>query len=420
MTKNSFIFNKIKLLITNIYYCFTSIFYFRDKSIVLVGSWFGERFADNSRFIFQYLSKNKDIHGLKHVVWVTRNIKINEELNNLGYESYIIGSKESNYFHKKAYYHIVCNAGSDGEKVKGDVDGKYSFGAKRINLWHATMWIKGITYSSKEYIKKYNRFKNNNPKLLVKIDWLVRHSKIYRKVFKLLGGWDYCKYFVYSINSLPLYKNSFELPDDCYVLSTSPRYLGFDKYLNKELEIISKIKSYNKCILYAPTFRNNDSLFDFNSFYSIVKDYIKDKNIVLLQKQHSASNSGFKTEVDNNVINLENDFDLNVLINQLNLVVTDYSSIAIDALVYNVPVINYVPDYMNYMEEDRGFVIDTKDFFVNEPFINNNNNSLIKYIDTVLYNPDFNTKTDSYISLKNKYCIINKDYYGVWQDIVKG
>ena len=45
-----------------------NLFIRRDKKVLLFGSWMGNRFADNSRFLFQHLAAHRDAYGLKHIV----------------------------------------------------------------------------------------------------------------------------------------------------------------------------------------------------------------------------------------------------------------------------------------------------------------------------------------------------------------
>ncbi len=52
----------------------------------------GEKFADNSRFLFQYLHQEKQELLLKRVIWVTRNKNLKDELSEMGYEVYLCGS----------------------------------------------------------------------------------------------------------------------------------------------------------------------------------------------------------------------------------------------------------------------------------------------------------------------------------------
>ena len=153
----------IKTVFSNIWFGMLGLILHRDSHIVLFGSWMGLRFADNSRFLFQYLSKNKEALHLKRVIWVTRDSNINTMLNKMNYESYLCGTKASKYWHLKSDIHVVCNSmnrfGHDA-----DIDIQYSFGAKRVQLWHG-VGMKAVgasanSHMSSSFMKKLktNRF----------------------------------------------------------------------------------------------------------------------------------------------------------------------------------------------------------------------------------------------------------------------
>ena len=109
----------------NVYTGIHTVLWPRDKNIWLFGSWMGEKFADNSRFLFQYLHENKSKFGIRKVVWVTNNSDVLEEIRSLGYEAYLMDTQESKYFHLKAGVHVICNSRDT------DICTKYSFGAKK-------------------------------------------------------------------------------------------------------------------------------------------------------------------------------------------------------------------------------------------------------------------------------------------------
>ena len=100
---------KFNYLLQNIATAIYTIFNRRDKKTIIVGAWMGSKFADNSRYLYQYLYKNKKELGLNNVIWVTRNRDVNVMLNNSGYKSCLIGTKESKYWHLKAGCHVLCN-----------------------------------------------------------------------------------------------------------------------------------------------------------------------------------------------------------------------------------------------------------------------------------------------------------------------
>lgn len=122
--------NRIKTIANNLYVGLESGVIHRDPHIVLFGAWMGAKFADNSRFLYQYLEKNKSKLGLKRVIWVTRSSEVESMLKNMGYECYLCGTKESKYWHLKSGVHIVCNA-TNRQGHEADIDIQYSWGAKK-------------------------------------------------------------------------------------------------------------------------------------------------------------------------------------------------------------------------------------------------------------------------------------------------
>ena len=63
---------RIKTVLLNVLVSFIGIFVKRDPNTVIIGAWNGLKFADNSRYIYQYLFFNKTGLGLNNVIWATR------------------------------------------------------------------------------------------------------------------------------------------------------------------------------------------------------------------------------------------------------------------------------------------------------------------------------------------------------------
>ena len=83
-----------KNAVFNVYTIIAQIFVKKDNKTLLIGSWMGRRFADNSRYLFQYLSSNRTQLELEHVVWVTRDAELYDSLIRLGYEVCMSGTKK--------------------------------------------------------------------------------------------------------------------------------------------------------------------------------------------------------------------------------------------------------------------------------------------------------------------------------------
>ncbi len=388
---------KLIFLLKNVKDWFNSIFYHRDPSIVLFGAWFGERFADNSRNLYQYLFTNKEQYGLSHVVWVTRSADIMKEMLNMGYEVYMMESEESIFYHKKALYHIICNSFSSGEQYSGDINSELSFGAKKINLWHGVMPLKGVMYTSTSYKKK----RLNHPIKFGIKEFIMKHSSIYRTLFDSPGGWGNCYYLSSTDKGTKTLMNFFLLPKNHMIETNQPRVAIRPKLTICEESIIDSFKKYQKVVLYMPTFRDEHSTFRMSNVSASLSSYLIDENVLWIQKAHSADNNKIDTTMNNNILNLPSYFDANVLIPFIDALVTDYSSIAADAMYYYKPVVYYVPDYSEYINSERGFLEKPEDIMIGD--ICKDKESLIQSIRR--------TNNPAYIN-KQMYSMIIDKYWG--------
>ncbi|MEW4209508.1 CDP-glycerol glycerophosphotransferase family protein [Priestia megaterium] len=132
--------------------------------------------------------------------------------------------------------------------------------------------------------------------------------------------------------------------------------------LEKELKLN---KSKKKIILFSPTHRDdpvkneiylNSILEEFHK----IDDQLDKKDIVILFRPHYYSKSiKIKTEVFKNIkyVGFDEYKDVRPLMIFSDCLMTDYSSIFVDYLLIDKPIIFYVPDLKEYSEY-RGLVID--------------------------------------------------------------
>ena len=310
-----------------------SFFRVRDDKIVVFGAWLGNKFSCNSRYLYQYLSENKEKLGLKNVVWVTRNEKVYETLNNMGYEVYMFGSKESIYYHKNAGYHIICNS---DDFLTGDIEIIYSYGAKCINLWH------GLPFKS--FGKMSNEYKAKRLKKRFSLDFMHFNK-----------GWTSCYYLSTTKYVTEQFNKCLEIGYDKFIESGYPRNCKEVRLTNYEKKIIEDIKKYNYIFLYLPTFRTGDNVFNFISFSKNLSDILLENNILWIQKAHYHDEQNIlKENMSDNVLSLNSDFDINVLMPYIDFLVTDYSSVMFDAMYYRKPILYLIPDIDEYRKGDRG------------------------------------------------------------------
>ena len=268
----------------------------------------------------------------------------------MGYEAYMMDSKESVYFHKKAGIHIICNSQYDTKTTYGDIMGQYSYGAKCVDLWHG-LGLKGVGYASNEWKKRK-----------------IKKTIIKRIKETFNGGWENRWVLSTTSNATDIFEKYFKLPRDKYIESAYPRNCAVPRLTRDEMRVLESFKEYDAVVLYLPTFRNSNQ-FNFNDYTKVLTDVLKKENILWIQKSHSVDNFNHtQNSKEENILNLDPKFDINVLLPHITVLVTDYSSVMFDAMYHNKPVLYLVPDYEEYKNGDRGFAINPDDVMCGPKF----------------------------------------------------
>lgn len=396
--------NKIKPFLKNIRVAFYTRIHKRNKKVVLIGAWMGEKFADNSRYLYQYLFENRKELNLERIIWVTRSHKVNDLLNSIGYESYLIGTPESKYWHLKAGIHILCNMAFPQSTANPDIDTRYSWGAVKFQLWHG-VGMKSVGAASNQAHSLgtgVSRF--HNSKLA---SWCTP------------GGWNE-EYFLSTSkrNAEVNYAYSLCLKDHLFI-SSYPRNCKCLRLLPEERAVIEKIKKYKKVIGYFPTFRS-----DYNSYIHPLSDsrflkYLKDKEVLWVEKPHSADRYSQNIPSDSNMLLLDKNFDMNVLFDLFDVVISDYSSVVFDCVYKDIPVIMYCPDLDLFKNGDVGFLFDIESYC--EGIIAKTMDDCVALLDQCFMNTFFSSSVvHTYSKIRRDYFDDRKsDYYQIWKDMIK-
>lgn len=405
------ILNKLKILYYNLYTIIYTFFRKRDPNIIVIGSWMGKKFSDNSRYLYQYLFENIETLNIKKVIWITTNDELNKQLNNMGYESYLYNSKESKYWHLKAGIHVVCNYTYETEKLKADIDTKYSWGAKKVQLWHG-IGMKSVGNVANSNIKKQKNFLH------------MIYSKSFLAKLCFPGGWNKCYYLCTSELDVDIHKKVFSCDDRQVFISDYPRNCQCIKYTNNELKVIDIIKKFKFVIIYLPTFRTNYDKYIHPLNNKKIIDYIKDNNILWIEKPHTASNFDYhnlvnKYDNSNNILLLDSDFDINVLYQYVNIVLSDYSSAVLDGIYKGISTIMYVPDLKEFKNGDIGLLYDVEEYF--KDIIAFDLEETLNIIKLAYKNEFFTNKvTNMYDEISSKFFKNKKSEYNrIWSDIKK-
>jgi CDP-glycerol glycerophosphotransferase (TagB/SpsB family) len=300
----------------------------KDANMFLIGTAHGKSFSDNSLYFFQYLEKLKN-PALKYFV-ITKDKVLFQSLKK-SYGSKIIYAYSFKaikvYCRSKT---VLCTHGY------GDI---YPFRSSNssqvvINMWHGTP-IKNIGYLTKDM------FNNNGVKLVVD------------------NNFDY--FLVSSSVEIPALSKAFGVNPEVIKPIGIPRndILANHKQVEK-VDSNEKVK-----VLYLPTFRDFEALeyFPFNDYNSVeFNEFLNSKNIEIIIKPHMNNMAGSVLEektkdIDNIIIKGDKNVDLQNLLIESDILITDYSSVFFDFLLLDRPLIFFPYDLKEY-EASRGFIYD--------------------------------------------------------------
>jgi CDP-glycerol glycerophosphotransferase len=135
-------------------------------------------------------------------------------------------------------------------------------------------------------------------------------------------------------------------------------------------KIIPENIVYDKIVLYAPTYRRHEQIkfFPFDDFLIEKLNAFLEKNKAVLFIRGHVNDSLSKKITSERVRNLNQEqcADVQDVLNEVSLLVTDYSSIYIDYLLLDRPVI-FVPYDLDCYTSECGFVVDDYNFWTPGP-----------------------------------------------------
>ncbi|KLP56118.1 hypothetical protein ABR39_07855 [Enterobacter genomosp. O] len=191
-----------------------------------------------------------------------------------------------------------------------------------------------------------------------------------------------------------------------------------------------KSSKNKKIVMFAPTFRMNNEdkrysdgkgIID-NNFLRVndfcmedIDNFLEQNNTHLILKLHPYEEEYFRgvATLSSNITIISSEeltqknIDLNQLLSVVDVLITDYSSIYLDFLILNKPLIFLVPDVEAYSSSRGGFTLEPFDFWTPGDKVNSQN-SLLRAIDKIITGVDEHTERRKQINLIiNKYTDAN-------------
>jgi CDP-glycerol glycerophosphotransferase len=344
-----------------------------DKKLILFESSIGKQYGDSPKNIYEELLKQDN--GYKYV-WVNNgNIRFNDP-NTKKIERLSI-----------AYYFYLAKAG---------------------------YWVNNQnfpTYITKRPQTTYIQTWHGTPlkKMLFDIETIQGRTDDYlERVYKATQNWDYL--ISPSEYATKAFRSAFRYTGE--VLETG--YPRNDIFYQNDIEDMAiKVKKQlnlpkgKKVILYAPTFRDNQTeksnkfVFDVNMDLERLKETLGNEYILLLRMHVVISNElTIPEELEDFVFNVSDYPDIQDLYLISDILMTDYSSVMFDFANTRRPILYYTYDLEDYRDNIRGFYIDFEEEAPG-PFLKDTEDIIeaIKHIDQLVIKYQ-----DKYDSFHHKYC----------------
>lgn len=320
------------------------VFIPRNKRKWIFGAWFGQKYSDNSRSMYEYVLQN---HPEINALWVTKNKDI---YNRLKSENKPVAMDMS----LKGIFHALTSKVAFVTVVPKEVNGLWLHGAKIVWLWHG-MPMKYIEADERRFVEGPSF---DNPGFIKKIKKAL-HPFSKRKVDSVLITGDFFS---------PFFQSSFQVGPEKIWNDGYPRN---DELFSKEQDDI--VVHYRnqfpnaKFIIFMPTHRLHGlsgkpfSPFEGNEFDSVkFFELLEEKDYVFFYKGHFYD-SGVSIQLNHPRFVDVTHSNIDVLyrfVKDMDILITDYSSIYFDYLLLKRPIVLTPFDYQEYIKSERPLYFD--------------------------------------------------------------
>jgi|GEM_PF-3218364 len=319
----------------------------RDSSIWVFGGSLGRKYGDNAMYFFRYCQRETT----RKCIWLTRSDEVLAKLRGAGFRAYRANSLGGLYYGLRARWHIFDVCVDDTHRITAQ-------GALLLNLWH------GIP------LKDIRRIKGNTVGNLGSgplARFILRHRHPVERT-----------YLVHPNRfQIPELLDTFFLRAENVILANLPRNVVFEAgfrareyWLEETMGEIDRLKErlspFRKVIGYFPTWRDQgqDLFLGMRTPEELrqLDDFLRAHGIVLITKWHGCSfaqyqHAGASQTAESidailgqcaSIVSLPFHTDLNSVLPQVDLLITDYSSVLFDFLLSNRPQLFYPYDLEDY------------------------------------------------------------------------
>ena len=306
--------------------------YGRDPALWVFGARGGTAFADNAKYLYLHAADRRaDVRP----VWLSRDDAVVDRLRDAGYEAHHVHSPRGLYYNLRAG--VVCLT-----EDPRDVNVACSGGATIVQLWHGIP-LKRVGWDAEL------------PRLPLAIRLCLGHLQ--RRVSMLV---------LTAAELSGPFASGLRIDRDRHAVAGYPRTealsapipgeaVGLDDGVAARLD---RAAESGPLLFYLPTYRDaGGEGFDRHLDLEALERFLEDRDAHLAVKPHPKESVDLGSATGSRVIEVPSGNDVYPLLRRADVLVTDYSSVAFDALLADQPVVFYPYDRVRY-RETRGFYFD--------------------------------------------------------------
>ena len=330
-------------------------------------------YSGHAKRLFEYMNSGKNDN--MNLVWIVSNKDNYKSLKEKGIKSYILGSDAYFKYMKKSDIVFSTHANITGEKRKGSL---------YVELWHG-IGLKPVGFLAKKISDSDYSWYDSISR---KIDYMIVPTEFWKVIFSSI-------FHINPTQVLPLGYPKFD-------------YIKNSKGESNLSKLGIKKSKYKKVLFYLPTFKkgcsredskiNGDNILNLEPYEEKkLYNYLEKNNYLLCIKYHPSEENIINTKNHKNIFYIteqllnENDLTISEIMNVADIMITDFSSVALEYGFLKKTVI--FTDYKSeeYMK-NRGVFFDSLDFWTNGERVRRIEdlfNSINSFIDNPQTNPNY-------------------------------
>jgi CDP-glycerol glycerophosphotransferase len=319
-------------MIKNIIYKIFTLFPIRRNKILLFG-YYGTQYGCSPKYVSKYIVENQKEFD---VVWATLHPST-FDVNGVRKVKY----NSIKFFYELATTHFIITNYRLTTNIQKRNNQIY------VQTWHSSLRLKKIEQDAEAFLPlNYIKQAKIDSK---KIDYILSGCDFSTKIFNESFWYDG---LVLKIGTPRI---------DPLIHFNQQEYINIKNTLNLDIN--------EKILLYAPTFRKDNNyeyyINDFNFIIKSLEEKFGGQWKVIVRLHPHLMNKATEIVQNKDVIDVSKHEDIQELLMITDFLITDYSSLMFDLLFTKKPVLLYLPDLKNYLENERELYFNIE----NLPFI---------------------------------------------------